>query len=293
MPAAFWAALAPDPAFDGEMPFETLARDAFLQQPLKFPPRLLLAGLLAAYIAGVGAFSWLGMRRPWAVVGLFVWLAGAGGGGVFLLDRADFARALTTAEYGVETLLPDGSAQRQTWFGVYAQRREPTVVEFAAGSAVRQLLPADRGIHRFDLSGERGGTTRLRFQAHPQQIRSFVSRWTADPQLAWSFAHGEDGPAVELLSAIPLERAWFLHEGRVFDLGRVEPGSVRRVALAAAPQLALAEVLPSAALKLWTWALDRRAAPTVLGAWHRQSAARTEASATVDATHLVVAEVGS
>lgn len=286
MPAGFWSALEAAP-FQNEVPFDTLAQETFMQQPLVFPSRLLIASILVTFVAGMALLSWLGLRRPWATGALLGWVALAGAVAMVVLNQPNFSRPLTAVELALESVPVEGPGYQRTWLGVYAQRREDVAVTFPAGAGVRQLLPANRGNHLFDLDLSLDGAVALSFKTRPQQVRALSAQATVAPTLRWRALSPE---AIEVVASASLTRAWVLLEGVLLDLGPLKAQQPRRVVLAQLPRLD-EDQLPSPVVQLWRWALDQGHGPALLGGWAPHGDTALRAPATHEAYHVVVAEV--
>ena len=285
--AAFWEALKQPPFQDG-MSFPQLAQNTFLQQPLSFPSRVLVGVVLMAFIGGVAVFSWISLRKPWAGATLFGWVLASAIGVVVLLAQPRFSQPLTAAEYGVETILSDGTAYRQTWLGLYAQRKEAIQIVFPASASVRQQLPDNRGNHLYDLNYLIDTGTRITFSTQPQQIRTLLSNEPASPSLLW---HPAPDGIVEVESTLELEQTWLLHGGKLYALGRLQPGRPRRFHLESLVELSV-EDLPPAVAALWSWSIDRRQSGSFVGGWHGQGRAVFQMPAFKHTYHVVVAQGG-
>jgi len=282
--AAFWEALKQPPFQDG-MSFPQLAQNTFLQQPLSFPSRVLVGVVLGLYRWRRGVqldqlAQALGRRNA-------VWM-GAG-----LCHRRGRAACPTPlfptpdrSQYGVETILSDGTAYRQTWLGLYAQRKEAIQIVFPASASVRQQLPDNRGNHLYDLNYLIDTGTRITFSTQPQQIRTLLSNEPASPSLLW---HPAPDGIVEVESTLELEQTWLLHGGKLYALGRLQPGRPRRFHLESLVELSV-EDLPPAVAALWSWSIDRRQSGSFVGGWHGQGRAVFQMPAFKHTYHVVVAQ---
>jgi len=285
-PESFWSSLVPVKKVD-ELSLEEVARNAFERQKLFYPARTSLAALLLAFVAGVGVWSWLSSRHAWGLAGSVMWVVAFSVAFVWLFDRPPYAQPLVVTEYGLERALPDGSAFQQTWYGVYAQRREQVTLAFPTAATPRQLLPEQRGEHAFDLTYAVGETTQLQFSARSHQIRSFVSTSGSTPTLRWALSDGR----LTLSSSKALRQVWLWDQGVAYDLGTLASGQTRQFQLNQLETFALEQRLPSAVVALWNLSTLTQKRATVVGAWRAGRSATLSPSAHHPVYQLVVAEV--
>lgn len=285
-PESFWSSLVPDKKVN-EVGLDEVARNAFERQRLFYPARTSLAALLLAFVVGVGVWSWLSSRNAWGTAGSVAWVVAFSVAFVWLFNKPPYAQPLVVTEYGLERALPDGSAFRQTWYGVYAQRREQVTLAFPTAATPRQLLPEQRGEHTFDLTYAVDETTQLQFSAQSHQIRSFVSASSSTPTLRWTLSDG----LLSVSSSKALRQVWLWDQGVAYDLGTLVAGQTKQFQLSQAERFALEQRLPSAVVALWNLSTLTQKRATVLGAWRAGRSATLSPNAHYPVYQLIVAEV--
>lgn len=284
---SFWKALKQQ-SYQDEIPFPALAQNTFLQQSLSFPSREFVTAVLLIFTVGTGLLAWLGVRKFWAGMALFVWVALACVAVNVLLHQPQFSKALTAVEYGVESILPDGTAHLQTWLGLYAQRKEAVKATFPAEASVRQQLPTRRGNHLYDLDYVREAKhSYVSFNAQPQQVRALLSNELRPPSL---LLRPVSESAFVVKTTVDLKQAWLWRHGTLYALGALRSGQPRRIELDALEAWSQ-DRLPSAVAVLWSWGRQRQRGGLLVGGWHAQGRVEFQTPTSKRTYRLVIGEV--